>query len=161
MELQRQDDTLYNSTCNISAFSSDTPGASQKARSKIGQLCGGPAPIESTPIVNQRLKELFHVQTGSGSIQSLSRNRPHAITYSPHVRITGFCERGFCITPSWRRASRNPAKDRRPTIGFPHAVPGRYISPYGTLFRSKPRRVRLAATGFDWQWFAFGQEPGE
>lgn len=71
---QQQDGSLYNSTCYSSAFSSDTPDASQKSESKNWAARRGPAPIESTPIASQRVEGLFHVQTRSGSIQYLSRN---------------------------------------------------------------------------------------
>lgn len=87
-ENQHRDDSLYNSTCNSSALSSDTPDASQRARSKIGQLVGDP--LRSSPL-RSSTKDQTHficVQTRSGSIQSLDRNRPCHTTFSPPVRST-------------------------------------------------------------------------
>ena len=112
----------------------------KRANPKIGQL-GEPAPIESTPIASQRVEDLFHVQTRSGSIRSLSRNRPCHTIYSPHVRSTGVCERGVLhhtSHPLGDGPAEGPPKIKKHPIGFPHAVPSLEGTRDPFSFRSEP-----------------------
>lgn len=49
--------------------------------------------------------------------------------------VLNSARRGFCIKPSWRRASRKSTRSSEPTIGLPHLVPGS-VSVCETLSRS-------------------------
>ena len=98
---------------------------------------------------------------------TLDRNRPCHTTFSPHVRSTGFCERGLCITPSWRRASRKPTKDQEPPIGSAHSLPWSCTTQLRRLYGGRAFLPR-GRDESDWQGprsigggLLLGQEPGE